>query len=176
MKTCQRVTHTRTDTGFTLIEILIVLVIVAIITAVAVMAFGHFGQSRREKIIVEQFVSTIGAATAQAIFTPMVMGLSLNAEGYHYYAYQVSAKGNARWVVIDNSLLTHPSVFAHVLDVRMKAVNTFEPSEDNALPSILILPSGYVTPFVVELTGDTQVFTIHVQNNGSVEMTAHAKH
>jgi general secretion pathway protein H len=76
-----------TNRGFTLIEVLVVLIIVAIITAVAVMAFGQFGRQRREQMIAEQFVRTIGVVSQQAILTPQIMGLGVSATGYRFYRY-----------------------------------------------------------------------------------------
>ena len=164
-------THTH---GFTLIEVLIVLVIVAIITAVAVMAFGHFGQTRREKMILEQFSATIGAAQEQAIFTPIAMGLAITADGYRYYDYQPGDNGKAVWAPVGGFALTHVRVFKHVFDVHVKAIAAFDASSGGK-PSILFLPSGYVTPFVITFDGARHSYVISVKNNGEVMMETHEK-
>ena len=160
--------HTR---GFTLIEIMIVLVIVAIITAVAVIAFGSFGRDRREKIIVEQFAQTIAVAQQQAIFTPTAMGLGITSGGYRYYEYQQSfSTKKAHWVVLPRGALSHPNAFAHVFDANIKNISAFEATQKStaATPSIIFLPSGTVTPFVLDLRSHSNHFVITVKNNGAV--------
>jgi hypothetical protein len=39
-------------------------------------------------------------------------------------------------------------------------------------PHILFLPSGFVTPFTLTLTGRAHIFTIAVANNGAVTMSS----
>jgi general secretion pathway protein H len=164
----------RKQSGFTLIEVLIVLVIVAIITAVAVMAFGHFGQARREKMILEQFSATISAAQEQAIFTPIAMGLAITPDGYRYYEYQPGTKGVPVWKPVGGFALTHNTVFRRVFAVHVQKIAAFE-SSSKTDPSILFLPSGYVTPFVVTFEGGTHSYVISVKNNAQVIMVTYEK-
>ncbi|MDP1573989.1 MAG: type II secretion system minor pseudopilin GspH [Coxiellaceae bacterium] len=167
--------HSRT-TGFTLIEVLIVLVIITIMTALAVMSFGHFGQTRREKMILEQFSATIVAVQQQAIFTPMAMSLAITNQGYRYYEYQLGTDGSAVWKPASGFALTHKTVFRHVFDVQVKNIATFESSSNSkAKPSILFLPSGYVTPFEVVFEGGSHRYLMSVKNNGEVTMVTREK-
>lgn len=152
----------RINKGFTLIEVLVVLVIVAIITAVAVLSFGHFGQSRREKIIVEQFTQTMIVAQEQAIITPVILRLMITARGYHFQQYAPSAVHDKQsWWALSDDVISHPSVFRRLFHVTFKAQNA------NA-KSILFLPSGFVTPFALVLIGLSHRYTVLVSNNGSV--------
>lgn len=160
--------------GFTLIEVLIVLVIVAVITAVAVLAFGHFGQGRREKIILEQFSATINAVQQQAIFTPMALGLGITEKGYQYYQYTPDEKEGGKWTPIASIALTHPTIFAHVFEVHVDQVAAFD-SNAEAAPSILFLPSGFVTPFQVRFVGKRNNYVMTVKNNGAVFLETHEK-
>jgi hypothetical protein len=49
------------------------------------------------------------------------------------------------------------------------SIATYATGQDNQVkPEILFLPSGYVTPFVLELAGSTHDFMITVTNNGTV--------
>lgn len=159
--------------GFTLIEVLIVLVIVAIITAVAVIAFGQFGRGRREKIIVNQFARVIGVAQQQAILTPAVLGLGLSATGYQFYQYNMSlsSKGGD-WQPLRSDVLSNTKAFQNVFIVNTTFISAYTAQEknDSAKPAILFLPSGFVTPFVLELKGSKQLFVITVKNNGTVDV------
>lgn len=156
--------------AFTLIEVLVVLIIVAIITAIAVLAFGQFGRGRREKIIMQQFTRTITAAQQQAILTPMVLGLTITANGYQFYQFHTSLKKPSEWKALKNDVLSNSRAFRSVFDVSVKSIATFSLSQqDKKTPVILFLPSGYVTPFTLELKSGSSVFKIAVKNNGAID-------
>lgn len=164
----------RKRSGFTLIEVLVVLIIVAIITAVAVLAFGHFGRGRREEIIANQFVRVISLAQQQAILTPMVLGLGISPSGYQFYEYQPPINSNpAQWRLLPGHVLSNPAAFRSVFAVSVKSIASYPAKikSDSAKPAILFLPSGYVTPFVVELQGALNQIIINVKNNGVVSMS-----
>ncbi|PIZ04680.1 MAG: type II secretion system protein GspH [Gammaproteobacteria bacterium CG_4_10_14_0_8_um_filter_38_16] len=168
-----RFVASRLSSAFTLIEVLVVLIIVAIITAVAVLAFGHFGRGRREKIIVNQFIHVITLAQQQAILTPMVLGLGVSADGYQFYEYAPSThSSSARWLLLSSATLSHPTAFRYVFQVNMKLISAYslKLKNDSAKPAILFLPSGYVTPFTVKLSGASSHFLIDVKNNGVVSL------
>lgn len=157
--------------GFTLIEVLVVLVIVAIITAVAVIAFGSFGRGRREQIIAEQFVRTMTVAQQQAILTPSVLGLGITPAGYQFYQLTLSSDGKKyHWVSLQRDALSHPDAFKNVFRAEVTAIATAEShahnNEQTATPHILFLPSGFVTPFSLQLTGVKKYAEITVKNNG----------
>jgi general secretion pathway protein H len=160
----------RTSCGFTLIEVLVVLVIVAIITAVAVLAFGTFGASRSEKIKIETFTRMIAIAQSQAILTPTVLGLNISSQGY-FYSQQVTKKTGTVWRPMSDTVLYQPSVFKGLLNVKVTMIGNYNDSAtDDTSPRIVFLPSGYVTPFTVDLKSKTKLFTVTVSNNGAVSM------
>jgi general secretion pathway protein H len=153
--------------GFTLIEILVVLIIVAIITAVAVIAFGQFGRGRRERIVAEQFIRVIRVAQQQAILTPAVLGLGISVNGYQFYEYEIlPAAKTGEWKPLRTDVLSNKNAFQRLFSVDVKEIAAFSLPKTNAAakPAILFLPSGYVTPFVLELKGSAHNFTI--KNNG----------
>ncbi len=159
--------------GFTLIEVLVVLIIVAIITAIAVLAFGQFGRGRREQMIAQQFTRVITVAQQQAILTPEILGLGISASGYQFYQYEVSLITNKGvWKTLGNNVLSNPKAFKNVFQVDVKSVAAFSLPQDNngTKPAILFLSSGYVTPFVLQLQGDSHIFLITVKNNGVTKM------
>ena len=154
-----RMSNQQHQRGFTLIEILVVLVIVAIITAVAVMAFGDFGRAREEKLIIEQFTRTMMVAQQQAIFTPTVLRLKLNANGYQFLEYDPSAlKQLNPWHSLHNDLISRAHAFSRYFQI--------EHSKEMSALHILFLPNGFVTPFVLVLKGGSHVYTVSVANNG----------
>jgi len=158
--------------AFTLIEILVVLIIVAIITSVAVLAFGNFGRGRREKIIVNQFVRTIIVAEQQAILTPAVLGLGITNRGYHFFQYEISSttkKGH--WQPLRDDVLSNAEAFQNVFDANIKSISSAESKNINDKKlEILFLPTGFVTPFVLELKAKDHTFVVMMKNNGVVKV------
>lgn len=156
----------RLHAGFTLIELLVVLLIVSIVTAVAIMAFGDFGARRREKVILEQFAATISAVQRQAIFTPIVMGLAITDDGYRYYHFVPKTNGDGVWRVGHSFALTQETAFKHIFKLKVNDIAAYDAGHLNGAPSILFLPSGYVTPFKITFVGKSNTFTMDVKNNG----------
>lgn len=153
------VTGIQMNKGFTLIEVLVVLIIVAIITSVAVLAFGHFGQTRREKMILEVFSETIQTAKQQAIVTPMVLGLSINKNGYCYYQYQPDQS----WRRISTLGFNHSNAFLTFKKIELKGLQ-------DQHQMIIFLPNGSVTPFELDCKGVSHYFIFSVNNNGKSSM------
>lgn len=149
--------------GFTLIEILVVIIIVSIITVVAVLAFGHFGRGRREKLILEQFARVIPIAQEQAILTPVVLGLHIDAQGYHFLQYDILFAGRKdAWKPMRDTVLSNPRAFKNLFKIdKTKSIIAKE---------LLFLPSGFVTPFVLTLKGASHTYTMSVKNNGAVDI------
>jgi general secretion pathway protein H len=160
------------SSGFTLIEVLVVLIIISIITAVAVLALGSFDRGRREKMIVEQFTQVIAAAQQQAILTPMVLGLTITHNGYQFYQYGTIDKKTPQWQPLRNDVLSRSYAFHRVFTVDVKSIAAYSSVSKKSLPAIVFLPSGYVTPFVLNLKGDKKSFDVTVKNNG--EVVSHA--
>lgn len=160
--------------GFTLIEILVVLLIVGIITAVAVLAFGHFGARRHERVVLEQFTSTISAVQQQAIFTPIVMGLVITDRGYHYYDFIPKQSESGTWEPSRSFALTHENAFRHIFTLEVNKIAAFD-AGGGAAPAIVFLPSGFVTPFEITFKGKSASYVVTVENNGQSTIKAYAK-
>lgn len=145
----------RINKGFTLIEVLVVLIIIAVMTSVAVLAFGHFGQTRREKMMLEVFSQTIQTAKQQAIITPMVLGLVINKNGYRYYHYE----SDQSWQPITTLGFNHPNAFVSFKKILLKGYQ-------HPQSMIVFLPNGSVTPFTLDCRGVSHHFIFSVNNNG----------
>lgn len=164
--------------GFTLLEILVVLVIVAIITAVAVISFGDFGRGRRQKLIAEQFARTISMIQQQAIIVPSVLGLLITDHGYHVLQCRVIENAECkRWRPLKNDPYSNRKAFYRHFKVSVSSAQSISLSENQSYdkPWIVFVPSGYVTPFVLSLISNHQIFKIIVRNNGQVLLTQGTK-
>lgn len=167
--------QTRTQSGFTLIEILVVLVIVAIVIAITVISFGDMGRGRRERMAVEQLVRVIGAAQQQAILTPAVLGLGFHSEGYQFYQYQFPGKSHpGAWKPLRDDVFSNVTAFHDLFIARLAHVAGFEETTKShaSQPIITFSPGGSVVPFVLTLQGEKLLYTLSVQDNG-VATVAH---
>lgn len=155
------------NTGFTLIEVLIVIVIIGIITAIATLSFSQFGRAHREKIVLDQFVTAFHAAEQQAIFTPETLKLSITSKGYTYLVYRHDSTGEMSWVPLNQPGFSRPKAFSGIFEVNLMSQIAEAP--------LLLSPSSDVTPFILQLKGNVQEYTITVRNNGSIEVQTHEK-
>ena len=135
-------------------------------------AFGQFGRGRRERVIAEQFVRVIKVAQQQAILTPEILGLGITAKGYRFYQYEILlASKSAQWKPLRDDALSNLNAFKNVFNPNVKSIAAFDlKNKADANPHILFLPSGFVTPFVLELKGSAHTFVITVKNNGVATM------
>lgn len=139
--------------AFTLIELLIVLVIITIITAVSVLAFGSMGRSRHEQIITHQFARTVSMAQQQAIFESEVLELIINNQGYYFLVYR-----NGKWSALHYDVFSQRKIFHSRFQIKINHI--FVSKNENA-PPILFLPSGFVTPFVLQLQDGKNKYIIN---------------
>lgn len=165
--------------GFTLIEVLVVLIIIAVITGIAATSFGHFGENRREKIIVQQFARTIEVAQQQALLTPSILGLSITDRGYQFFQYEILLNSKrAEWMPLRDDMLSNKTAFEKTFAVRVTQIAHYSLSEKSGQnrqtqendPRIVFSPSGYVTPFALTLKGKQETFVLRVNNNGLVSV------
>ncbi|OGT39467.1 MAG: type II secretion system protein GspH [Gammaproteobacteria bacterium RIFCSPHIGHO2_12_FULL_38_14] len=159
----------QSTSGFTLIEILVVLIIIAIITAVAVMAFGHMGRARRERIVAEQLMRAITIGEQQAILTPSILGLGFDPSGYQFFQYEITLNSHAGvWKPLNNSL-SNPTAFKNLFIARLTFVSGYsaEIKIHASHPIIIFSPGGKVTPFILNLQGENHIYIITVHNNAT---------
>lgn len=160
------------QTGFTLIEILVVLVIISIITAAAVLAFGDFGRGRREKIVADLLQKTIPVAQQRAILQPAILGLSFTNQGYQFRQYWVDPNTQkATWKALSDDDLSRQNAFRDI-NYQLKLMKkTPDFIEKNKTLKIIFLPNGSVTPFKLILSGEGKIsYELQVQNNGTVTL------
>lgn len=135
----------RAQSGFTLLEIMVVVVLIGILTSFAVMRIG--GDDDRPEREARRLAAVLDAATDEAVIQAQELGLRLDDDGYTV----VQLDGNG-W---DADAFRHDRALApHTLpgDLAL-SISTDDlpgertPGDDDDLPHILILSSGEVTPF-----------------------------
>lgn len=157
----QRLAARLTTTGFTFIEILIVMLIISIAATFVVLRFGDFGQARRVENTAKELNLLLQAAQQQAVLQPAVLGWVLKSNGFAFYQFvvhqdiTVNGKYLAEWQPLQQDRLFSfqplPRNVVLRLQVNNKAVPPITDDEQTVSPRLQLLPSGYVTPFVLKI-------------------------
>ena len=171
-----RINSTKTSSGYTLIEILVVIVIMAIVTTIATLAFSHFNRGRHVLIAAQQLAQTMRVAQQEAILRPAVLGMRLTTQGYQFYTFAVNEKSpQGTWEALTHDKLSRPDAFQHSIVVKRVKLN-----QKNAADKTYIVfsASGDVSPtrLIVRDKHTSRTYEINVQNNGAVQMKELLKH
>lgn len=136
------------NSGYTLLEILVVLVIISIVAGMAVLTIGH-NDNKQLQAFTQKLAQTLTLAEEQALLQPATLGLVLTASSFGFYEYrQVQARPS--WEPLaDRELGLHeiPSDIQVSLKIASKARSVEQQAEKT--PSLLISTNGTLTPFTI---------------------------
>lgn len=163
----------QTDRGFTLIELLVVMVIIAIIASIAVISV-NVADRDPAKEQAQKLADLAGLAAEQAVMQGQEYGLRIEAHAYTLYSYD----GRAWQPVKDDSLFYRRELGDDVsLSLQMDgapatlapppatvqdmgasttaapAAATGESQQSQNLPQVLLLSSGEMPAFEIDVTG-----------------------
>lgn len=147
------------QTGFTLIEVMLVVVIIGFMAAMATLAIGG-NQHRSFQNDVQRLQQLLKLAQDQARFEQRNLGFRLTDEGYEFMKYTLATR---EWNTIENKQL-RPRKFELVTQSELK-INGVALSLDaqketsrsetgitkKELPSLLILADGEMSAFELRL-------------------------
>ena len=159
--------------GFTLIELLVVMVIIAIIASIGVISV-NVADRDPSKSDAHEMADLMGLAAEQAIMQGQEYGLRLEAHGYSFYVYD-----GRRWQPVkDDNLFYRRDLGDDVsLTLQMEgapatlapppatlqepeaatstapAPTTGESEQQKDTPQVLLLSSGEMPPFEIDVTG-----------------------
>ncbi|MFQ6006846.1 MAG: type II secretion system minor pseudopilin GspH [Woeseia sp.] len=152
------------DSGFTLIEVLVVVVIIGIISAVVVIGLGNVGDDRDLQREARRLTTLIETVSDEAALQGRDFGLEFLQTGYRFVEYDVLTD---RWAeVFDDEIMRPRSLAAEtefelfledrrvLLEVDAADIarqDDGDVAEADYLPHVLILSSGDLTPFELEL-------------------------
>ena len=182
------------QSGFTLLEVLVVVVIIAILTTIGVMSIGVLGGDRQRASEVERFEDVAATAIQEAELEGRDFGVRIQAASYEVYVY--SPRRN-RWEAVrdDRLYAVHtlpPGLhFALTLEGREVKLDESPPSADDVVtsltetkasdstdqthaatkPQLLFYASGDVSPYHLELRRDqeTVAWTIDEAADGTLK-------
>ena len=163
------------ERGFTLIELLVVMVIIAVISVVAVISTSHANRDPA-KAAAGQLADLAGLATEQAVMQGQEYGLRIEQHAYAFYVYD-----GRHWQPVKNDDLFYrrdlgdevslslqlegtPATLApppatvqdpNATTTAAPAAATGESGQSRDQPQVLLLSSGEMPPFEIDVTGKT---------------------
>jgi general secretion pathway protein H len=163
----------QTDRGFTLIELLVVMVIIAIVASIAVISV-NVASREPAKEQAQKLADIAGLAAEQAVMQGQEYGLRIEAHAYTLYSYD----GRNWQPVKDDELLSRhelgndvslslqtegtpvtlapPPATVQDLSASTTAASaaaTGGSEQSQNVPQVLLLSSGEMAPFEVDVTG-----------------------
>ena len=173
--------------GFTLIEVLVVVTIIGIISAVVVLSLGNLGDDRELQTEARRITSLIEMASDEATLQGRDFGLELLQTGYRFVEFDALT---GQWSEVFGDELMRLRQLAQntefdlfledrrvLLDIDAGDSAQDDDAGDNYLsqdylPHILILSSGDITPFRLEIVRNTDQTSVSlgVSANGDISV------
>ncbi|MBT8097665.1 MAG: type II secretion system minor pseudopilin GspH [Woeseia sp.] len=176
----------RTQRGFTLIEVMVVVVIVGVISAVVLLSTGLLEDDREMQEESRRMTTLLELAADEALLQGRDFGLEITQSGYRFVEYDPYLE---QWFEITDDAILRPRTLPQ--DVRFElfiedrrvllndqpAALDAEREEDsndrkaNYAPHTLILSSGQLSPFKLAMIRDRDRAeqTIEVTPQGTIE-------
>lgn len=138
----------RANSGYTLLEILVVLVIISIVAGVALLTIGH-NDNKELQAFTRELTQTLTLAEEQALLQPVTLGLMFTTHSFRFYEYR-QTRSSASWQALnDRELGLHriPEDIQLSLQINDKIL-PLEPVEGK-LPALFVSTNGTLTPFTL---------------------------
>jgi general secretion pathway protein H len=166
------------NTGFSLLELLVVIVIIGIAVSVATLAFGD-SQAERMSHKSKQLAALIELAKEQAIFNSQELGILFTKDSYTFYKMDISTNKNNEektfWLPIEDDRIlskrTLPDGLEYELYLEGVQVAFTASKLKEITPHVFILSDGSLSPFELNLTDKSDHnFMMKMAENGKYEM------
>jgi len=170
--------------GFTLIEVLVVVMIIGIISAIVVLGLGNLGDDRDLRNEARRMVSLIELASDEATMQGRDFGLELMQTGYRFVEFDPLTE---QWFEVVGDDLMRPrrlgqdTEFELFLEDRrvllaLEAAETQRDDDDDRdlsddyLPHVLLMSSGDISPFELEMIRMTDRSSIRLSASPAGEL------
>ncbi len=157
------------NSGFTLIEILIVLVIISIVTAVALLTIN---QNQKKAVILqaENLIQLMELTEQKALLWPGTLGFQLDNARYKIVVLQNNSK-NIWQDLHDRNL--RPYAIPKDINILLKNPHT-EASNLKHHPQIIFFENGEITPFKILIGLKNNAPMIEIAGHANGEIKQHA--
>lgn len=144
------------QSGFTLLELLVVLFVVAVMSGIAVIQLGSRDRDRIMETEARRMAHLLELARQEAVLETSEWGLQVTDAGYRFLRLDPD---RARWEPIEGRPWSHYALPEGIrieltIEDRQRAPTALNAGERRQQPSLLILSSGEVTPFRLRLDPD----------------------
>ncbi len=169
--------------GFTLIEVLVVVLIMVIISSLAVLSLGNLGDDRELQDQARRMTSLIEMASDEATLQGRDFGLQLLQRGYRFVEFDPLTE---QWSEVFGDDLMRSRTLADDTEfdlfledrrvlLRVDAAETERTDDDSDLtqdylPHVLVLSSGDITPFVLEIFRTTDRASVFLSASPAGEL------
>lgn len=176
-KPLQRRCAARSDSGFTLLELMVVIVIIGVVISMAVISVKVLGGDHQMDQEAKRLQAILVQSREDAMLTGSDVGLRIDPRGYDFLRF--SNREN-RWIAVSNDGLLRERTLPEGLnanlrmegrDVKLKMRNA-DGAAQAALPQIILQASGDIVPFEVQLSrdGTEELRRISGQADGRIEV------
>ena len=161
--TCTPCSGRRLQSGFTLLELLVVLVVIGVMVSMAVLSFGVLGRDRQSEEEARRFWAVLQQAREEAELQAEDLAVFVAATSYEYLRFDARRD---KWVPIQDDELFVPRELPEGLRFRLRLESrdtVLQPAlpdrSDEDMnkkwpPQITVLSSGDVMPFELEIERD----------------------
>jgi len=143
------------ESGFSLLEILVVLVIIGLMSAAVVLSMRP--PENAERTFREDFVLRLNQTVKESIYTGRVNALSVSERGLHLMMY-----ADREWQV------TREFPFEDIASMQLHIDNERVELPDEVAPLILFEPTGEVTNFQLIVRGFDEDISLFNSPDGSI--------
>ncbi len=142
--------------GFTLLELLVVLFVIAVMSGLAVMQLGSRDRDRQLETEAMRLQHMLELARNEAVLTATEWGLELDAESYRFLRLDAETR---RWEPLESRPWSTHELPAGIrtrlaIEDRSRGPDALGSTDGGPRPGLLILSSGELTPFSLDLTPD----------------------
>ena len=154
----------RTDSGFTLLELLVVLVIISLLVGVIALNLTDQGERRQLTTTAERMMLQVELARQRSTISNEMWGVALDRETYVFTRFA----GGKEWYQVEDSAF---QVFS--LDEAIEIENRLLTGAQTAqgrrnlnTPDLLIYPNGEMTPFEARFRHRDLGLSVYVFSDG----------
>ena len=163
--------------GFTLLELLVVVAIIGLLSASVALSFRAIGNDQEMEQETGRLRSLIDLLREEALMQSRDYGLMFTETGYRFYVFDYR---ELKWIDPPIDRLLEPHALRPLLSVALMLEGREVPLErdfesqdiENPEPQVMLLSSGEVTPFEIEMSRDgvRGHFDLSVALDGKVDV------